>query len=203
KRRNAILREDCLRRQLDRCMLTHTHADLNVEACHILPHSLAAKTSYRNCIFWFMLAILLGADWQRRIWQLAGGNKSYAPTNGLALGNGMHTLFDRGLFTLRPVTLGCSDASRIVDVQLNWKTRTHTATSVTMLPGELDAQLSGDTRYRYNPLTDPRSIRNGDRFRLFTNDPEKLPLPSPVLLELHAALWALIGAVGLTETNKQ
>lgn len=47
-----------------------------------------------------------------------------------------------------------------------------------------------------------RQIHDGDIFRLFTDDPGKLPLPHPFLLSLHAVLWRMIGSAGLAETGQ-
>lgn len=47
-----------------------------------------------------------------------------------------------------------------------------------------------------------RQIHDGDMFRLFTDDPGRLPLPHPFLLSLHAVLWRMIGSAGLAETGQ-
>lgn len=46
-----------------------------------------------------------------------------------------------------------------------------------------------------------RQIQDGDVFRLFTDDPARLPLPQPLLLSLHAVLWQTIGSAGLGESS--
>ncbi|KAA8903434.1 hypothetical protein FN846DRAFT_985367 [Sphaerosporella brunnea] len=191
-------------------------------AGHILPHALASKTSYHNCAFWFMLAVVLGAQWQRRIWDMAGGRKSWLATNGIAMCGVLHALFDNGLFVLLPLPVGGDgeDADNFLDVQLHWKTNLEETAAVgTLFPKLLDQQVlvtvgvKGEDDHDedihehktvYAPRrAAPRSIDDGDRFRLFTNDAKLHPLPYPALLELHAMLWALIGVTGLSDTIKQ
>ncbi|KAA8895629.1 hypothetical protein FN846DRAFT_996123 [Sphaerosporella brunnea] len=221
-RRRAVHRQACLDRQLERCAISLTHSDLNVEAGHILPHALAAKTSYHNCAFWFTLAVVLGAEWQRRIWDMAGGRKSWLATNGIAMCGVLHALFDNGLFVLLPLPLGehDQDGGQFLDVQLHWKTNLEETAAVgTLFPKLLDQQVLATVRVKAEDDDDEdldesktvytprravlRSIDDGDRFRLFTNDAKLHPLPYPALLELHAMLWALIGATGLSDTIKQ
>lgn len=48
-----------------------------------------------------------------------------------------------------------------------------------------------------------RQIQRGDVFRLFTDDPARLPLPYPFLVSLHALLWEMIGSAGLGETSQE
>ncbi|KAA8913965.1 hypothetical protein FN846DRAFT_886222 [Sphaerosporella brunnea] len=202
KRRNATLRKHCLSRQLNSCLITQTDTELNFEACHILPHSLAAKTNYHSCIFCFTVAVLLGAEWQHRIWELAGGRKSWSTANCLVLGMGMHTLFDKGLFMLHPLPSSRTE-HRLMDVQFSWETQARTGMCTTLLPRDTEEQIAGTTQYTYSECDDQRRINYRDCFRFFTNDPRTLPLPAPELLELHAALWALIGAVGLSQAGNE
>lgn len=110
------------------------------------------------------------------------------------------SLFDRGLFWLVPHLPAGFDpeASRYYDIEFIWRADQRSLSSImTFLPQDPDAQL--DRAGRLNLLDNARRMETGDRFRLFTRDPERSPLPYPLILSLHAMLWEMVASSGLQE----
>lgn len=71
-------------------------------------------------------------------------------------------------------------------------------TQLPLLPTEqVDESLEN---YRFMGVVRPISI--GDRFRLFTRNPARVPLPHLLLLSLHCMLWDMIAGAALNETAK-
>lgn len=72
---------------------------------------------------------------------------------------------------------------------------------ITILPLGPAAQVSVAPNgvWAHRTLPDERRIEEGQKFRLCTDDPARLPLPHPFLLSLNARLWAMIQGGGLAE----
>jgi len=198
KRRSDVHSSECRNRQLGKCYVTFSSL---VDCTHFLPHSVAAKTTYTNSFFWIFLALVVGCDCLETIWKIAGGRNSWRCRNGVLLDIALHKMFDRGDCVLLPTT-GYTDMSATIDVVFCWRTADDTAFHVTCRPNDPDEQINitadGKIEYRTSAV---RSICNHDRFRFYTTDPKKYPLPHPLLLELHHMLWGMIAAAGLGETN--
>lgn len=167
---------------------------------HLVPHSLAAIKTMADTPFWSFLTIILGAPLTDFIYEIAGGRKSFGTMNGLIMETWVHGLFDKGLIWLIPHVTDFNPLSTCqYDVEFKWRGDAETLdTFLTMLPESADEQLATDgTPYH---VRGGRPIAAGDRFRVFTTDPELYPLPHPLLLSLHALLWDMISQAGLSDT---
>lgn len=203
-KRSAKLSRDCLKRQNNSCPLT-TRTDNSLETAHLIPHSVAAM-SRQDTAFWLLLAITLGPTLRDHLFSVIHDAKSYSTMNGLVLDASMHRYFDAGIFVLLPAPAVGFDASSTdhLDVTFRWRSSSpNLKTCCTMLPPSPGAQVSKTPHGKSYQTLAPqlRQIEDGDVFRLFTDDPKRLPLPHPFLLSLHALLWRMIGSSGLAETT--
>lgn len=204
-RRTAKDSRACLERQNSSCPLT-TQSDIGLEMVHLIPHSVAVLKKSENP-FWLLIAIYLGPDLRDRLYDIIRGANSYSTTNGLVLGYMMHKFFDNGVFYLipRPTTDFDTQTSHYLDVCFQWKYSPDSlAVCFTRLPPLPENQTTVTSAGSIRPALAPqaRQIQDGDVFRLFTDDPARLPLPHPFLLSLHAALWEIIGCAGLGKTGQ-
>ncbi|KAF8241322.1 hypothetical protein K440DRAFT_665370 [Wilcoxina mikolae CBS 423.85] len=199
-RKQKLHRAECLRRQLDRCPLTLQTTSL--ESAHLVPHTVAGLSSYRNSLFWLFLAVVLGPEQASKMWELVGAEKSWRGTNGIALNSSLHKMFDNGQIALLP--LPQEPDPRIMDVEFWWRTDCDISTFSSTVPrlprNQAVLKTDSDRTLRHAQLRNPRRIEHGDQFRMFTNDPEKDPLPYPALFELHFTIWTMLDATGLGET---
>lgn len=203
-KRSVRLSRDCLKRQNGSCPLT-TRIGNSLETAHIIPHSVASM-SRQDTAFWLLLAITLGPALRDHLYSLIYDTKSYSTTNGLALDASMHRYFDAGTFVLLPAFDTPFDPASTdqLDVTFNWRSSSENLeTCFTRLPPDPASQVSKNPQGKFNPTFAPqaRRIDDGDVFRLFTDDAQRLPLPHPFLLSLHALLWRMIGSSGLAETT--
>ncbi|KAF8241361.1 hypothetical protein K440DRAFT_643857 [Wilcoxina mikolae CBS 423.85] len=187
-RNQKIHRAECLNRQLHRCPdLAERH-----------PRECSHHPAFRDSKTVLPELLLL----------LVGGKKSWRCMNGIALGGGLHGLYDKGAFALLPVPPEEGEqVAGIMDLEFWWRvevdTLNHTTTAPT-LPVLLVQPIAGsDRHYRYGRLPYSRSIDHGNRFRLFTNNPNDYPLPHPLLFELQFALCGNLGGPIRSLTPRQ
>lgn len=120
----------------------------------------------------------------------------------------LHKYFDRGAIALEPDLLHTASAydastTTFFDVVFRWRDVLQgLRLGMTMLPLDPAEQVSAAPNrvWAHRTLPDKRRIEDGQKFRLRTDDPGRLPLPHPFLLSLHARLWAMIQSAGLAET---
>lgn len=203
-KRSAKLSRDCLKRQNNSCPLT-TRNDNTLETAHLIPHSVAAM-SRADTAFWLTIAICLGTDLRDHLYAIVHDAKSYTTMNGLVLDASMHRYFDSGNFVLLPAPDPDFDPATTLhlDVTFRWRSSSRSLnTCSTMLLADPASQVVKTPEGKSVQTLAPRlrQIEDGDVFRLFTDDPKRLPLPHPFLLSLHALLWRMIGSAGLAETN--
>lgn len=203
-KRSAKLSRDCLKRQNNSCPLT-TRTENSLETAHLIPHSVAAM-SRQDTAFWLLLAIILGPALRDHLFSVVHDVKSYSTMNGLVLDASMHRYFDAGIFVLLPAPDIAFDPPTTdhLDVTFRWRSSpTNLKTCFTMLPPDPESQVSKTSEGKsFQTLASQvRQIEDGGVFRLFTDDPKRLPLPHPLLLSLHALLWRMIGSSGLAETT--
>lgn len=205
-KRNTKLSRLCLERQHDQCPLT-ADTDIALETAHLIPFSIAAPRR-ADTAFWLMLAICLGPVLRDHLHFIIHGKNSGTTVNGLAMQSVLHKYFDRGAIALEPdllYTASAYDASTTTyfDVVFRWRDVLQgLRLRVTMLPLDPAEQVSVGPHgaWAHRTLPDERRIEDGNRFRLCTDNPGRLPLPHPFLLSLHARLWGMIQSAGLAET---
>lgn len=203
--RRGSLQDACLARQNRTCPITGRGADMfKLETAHLVPHSIAAMSAVDDAPYWRLLNLCIGPTLTNQIFEIVGGANSFRSSNGLTMDPILHgSLFDRGLFWLLPhlPTNFSAATSHHYDVELVWRADLRSLRSImTFLPRDPAAQLSRSGHI--NLLDDARRIDARDRFRLFTRDPDRYPLPHPLLLSLHAVIWEMIAASGLLETAR-
>lgn len=202
----AKLSRLCLERQHDECPLT-ADTDIALETAHLVPFSIAAPRR-GDTAFWLMLVICLGPVLRDHLHSIIHGNNAATTVNGLAMQSVLHKYFDRGAIALEPDLLHTSptyDArtATFFDVVFRWRDVLQgLRLRVTMLPIDPTEQVmvAPTGAWAHRTLPDERRIENGHMFRLYTDDPGRLPLPHPFLLSLHARLWRMIQSAGLVET---
>lgn len=205
-KRTAKLSRLCLERQHDECPLT-ADTDIALETAHLVPFSIAAPRR-ADTAFWLMLAICLGPMLRDHLHSIIHGKNAATTINGLAMQSVLHKYFDRGAIALEPSLLHTDapyDASTTTffDVIFRWRDVLQgLRLRVTMLPLDPAEQVSvaPNRAWTHRTLPDERRIEDGNKFRLCTDDPGRLPLPHPFLLSLHARLWSMIQSAGLAET---
>lgn len=204
-KRSAKLSRLCLKRQNDECPLTG-ESDVALETAHLVSFSVAAPRR-ADTAFWLMLAVCLGPELRDHLHTIIHGHKSYTTANGLTLQSVLHKYFDRGAMALEPDLLHTSvyepAFTTHFDVVFRWRdTLQGLRLRITVLPLDPDAQIitAADGSWAHATLAQERRIDDSHKFRLYTSDPERLPLPHPFLLSLHARLWCMIQSAGLSET---
>lgn len=174
-------------------------------AAHIVPHSIASLKVLADTPYWLLITFVLGTAVRDEVYRIVGGAKSCLPTNGIALDSSIHDMFDKGMIWLRPQLISTFDATSCThyDVEFRWRGDLTDLEAIgSVLPSNVEEHVetsSGEMHYCRSRL---RQIQDGDRFRLFTNDPVTCPLPHPLLLELHSRLWNIIACSGIGTTAK-
>lgn len=207
--RSGYQKRACFDRQLQSCAVTG--GESNLQHAHIIPHSIVSLSgSYGSSatLFWMALAIILGPSLRDTVFSIVGaGENFYNTTNSIALVSGLHGHLDTGQLHLVP-ELSAEDfdatTTRHLDVRICWLgSLLDLALISTARPQSPDDQvrLLGNTRSYAPPVLPTRAVADGDRFRLFTNNPEKHPLPHPLLLGIHTMLWRMIATAGMAETT--
>lgn len=204
--RRGSLASDCLCRQQNTCPITGRTSDTYpLETAHLVPHAVAAIESIAVTPYWRLLSVCLGTALTSHIYAIVGGSKSFLPTNGLSLDSVVHHLFDRGTICLIPHVPDDEfdpKTTRYYDVEFLWRgTMAGLVGMTTQLPLLPTEQVDAE-QANYTLMGVVRPISIGDRFRLFTRDPARFPLPHPLLLSLHCMLWDMIAGAVLGETAK-
>lgn len=204
--RRGSLAEACLTRQNNTCPITGRTSDLfQLETAHIVPHSIAALETVGDLPYWQCLRLCLGPTLSDHIFNLVAGSNSFLSFNGIAIDPTLHSsLFDHGIFWLISHLPGNfkQDTAMWYDVEFKWRASPRfLRTMTTDIPQDPEDQLTRSST-AYVHLETAHRLNSGDRFRLFTPDIESYPLPHPLLLSLHARLWEMIAACGLSETAK-
>lgn len=205
-KRTAKLSRLCLERQHDECPLT-ADTDIALETAHLIPFSIASPRR-ADTAFWLMLVICLGPALRDHLHSIVHGKNAATTVNALAMQSVLHKYFDRGAIALEPDLPDSpraydSRTTTCFDVVFRWRDVLQgLRLRVTMLPLDPAAQVSvaSNGTWTHFTLPDGRRIEDGDKFRLCTDDPGRLPLPHPFLLSLHARLWSMIQSAGLAET---
>lgn len=193
----------CLKRQTNTCIITGlTENSSDIETTALVSHTTASIETPGDAAFWRLLRLFLGSSLTDEIYGIVGGLNSFKTTNGLCFGAAIGSgAFDNGVFYLIPRLHDGFDLHLLnsYDVEFKWRADRRALRSfASFLPQEPDDQIGYSGTY--NILDDPREIRSGDCFRLFTSDPENYPLPHPILLCLHTLLWEVITTSGVSET---
>lgn len=203
--RRASLADACLARQNNTSPITGRTVEMfQLGAAHPIPHSIAALETADDLPYWRFLRLCLGPGLSDHIFNLVAGSNSFRSTNGVAMDPTLHgSLFDRGIFWLIPhladdFHLGFTS----YDVEFKWRAVPRFLTTITTTIPQLPEDQLADSSIAYKHLETGRPLHSGDRFRLFTPDTERYPLPHPLLLSLHTRLWEMIAASGLSETAK-
>lgn len=154
------------------------------------------------------LTITPGPVLRDHVFSTVSAGFAYSTMNSLALTGDLHKYFDTGMLHLAPV-LGADTeffnpaTCRSYDVELHWW---HTAEELsswyTQLPADPEEQVVGPPALQAYVREAPRPIEDRDVFRLYTNDPEVLPLTHPLLVELHGMLWRMITEAGMTQSGE-
>lgn len=206
--RPAYQKRACFDRQLHSCAITGGQS--NLQHAHIIPHSIVSLSGADGgtaTIFWMALAIILGPSLRDTAFSIVGaGENFYDTTNSIALVSGLHGHLDTGQLHLVPEVTEVFDVatSRHLDVRICWLgSLLDLALISTARPSSPDEQVRvlENTRSYAPPVLPTRPVADGDRFRLFTNNPEKHPLPHPLLLGIHTMLWRMIATAGMAETS--
>lgn len=201
--RHANLPEACEARHNSTCPISGLDKDIfHIETAILVPHTVAAIETAEDAPFWRLLRLFLGPSLTDEIYGIAGGLNSFKTTNALCLGSGLgEGVFDNGVFYLIPCLPDgfFLELMNSYDVEFKWRGDNRLLRSfITFLPQDPDDQIKYSGAY--NLLDEPRQIKSGDCFRLFTRDPGQFPLPHPLLLSLHAILWEVITTSGVSET---
>lgn len=203
--RRASLADTCLARQNNTCPITGRTVELfQLETAHLIPHSIAALETADDLPYWRFLRLFLGPVLSDHIFNLVAGSNSFRSTNGVAMDPTLHgSLFDRGIFWLLPQLPDDFDHGfTSYDVEFKWRADPRFLSTMTSTIPRLPEEQLADSSVAYKHLDTARTLTSGDRFRLFTPDTERYPLPHPLLLSLHARLWEMIAGSGLSETAK-
>lgn len=193
------LRKDCLSRQRNTCPITgRMNKTYTLETTHLVPHAIENATS---ASYWSFLTLCFGTALTSRIYDIISGSNS-SLANGISLDLSVHHLFKRGTIYFiphlpdqhfDPIT------TRYYDLEFRWRATIASLVGLnTQLPRLPGLQVDKSVR-NYKLMTTMRPISIGDRFRVFTRDPVRYPLPHPLLISLHAMLWDMIASIGLGE----
>ncbi|KAK6355261.1 hypothetical protein TWF696_004376 [Orbilia brochopaga] len=190
-----------LERQSDRCLLTGFSADgVFLETAHLFPSSSLLNG---DCgLTWVFLAIFLGESIRNHL-ATEITVSLHTCSNSVSMEAGLHSIFDRGRFTLIPVSKPTEPLGNYcLDVKLVWWSPAFFLQSRPSVRAEdPDEQCSIDSDGMIVVgLGPPRILRSGSIIRISTQDPQGLPLPSESLLWWHASIWQVIGSAGLSET---
>lgn len=209
RQRPAYQKHACFDRQAQSCAITGGKS--NLQHAHIIPHSivsLSGSDGRTATLFWMALAIILGPSLRDTVFSIVGaGENFYNTTNSIALVSGLHGHLDTGQLHLVPeVATETFDASttRHLDIRICWLgSLLDLALISTARPLDPDDQVRvhENTHSYVAPVLPTRAVADGDRFRLFTNDPDQHPLPHPLLLGIHTMLWRMIATAGMAETT--
>lgn len=204
--RPAYQKRACFDRQAQSCAITGGQS--NLQHAHIIPHSIVSLSGPEGTLFWMALAIILGPSLRDAVFSIVGADDNfYNTTNSIALVSGLHGHLDTGQLHLVPeATPEPFDASttRHLDIRICWLgSLLDLALISTARPPSPDDQVRvlANRRSYTPPVLPTRAVADGDRFRLFTNSPEKHPLPHPLLLGIHTMLWRMIATAGMAETR--
>lgn len=206
--RPSYQKRTCFDRQLQSCAITGGQS--NLQHAHIIPHSIVSLSGSDGgtaTVFWMALAIILGPSLRDTVFSIVrAGENFYDTTNSIALVSGLHGHLDTGQLHLVPEVTEVFNANttRHLDIRICWLgSLLDLALISTARPLSPDDQVRvlENTRSYTPPVLPTRAVADGDRFRLFTNNPEKHPLPHPLLLGIHTMLWRMISTAGMAETT--
>lgn len=207
--RPVYQRRACFDRQLQSCAITGGQS--NLQHAHIIPHSivsLSGSDGSTATLFWMALAIILGPSLRDTVFSIVGaGENFYNTTNSIALVSGLHGHLDTGQLHLVPEignTAFDPTTTRHLDISVCWLGSlldlALISTARPLIP-EDQVRVQENTSSYAPPMIPTRAVADGDRFRLFTNNPEEQPLPHPLLLGIHTMLWRMIATAGMAETS--
>ncbi|KAI5836693.1 hypothetical protein DFP73DRAFT_589479 [Morchella snyderi] len=183
--RSAVVRERTLTRDRYACVVTGLRDAPALEVAHIIPFSVRGE---KAAVFWAFLAIFLGDQGAEALrgatLQLAGGSGSTVGevANCMVLDVRVHRYFDGGIVEIVPVMgsgewgLGREYDPSLVssyDVFINY-------------PGCAFLPLHRLVYSTSPQLPSVTLLTPGTRITLTTSDPATMPLPHPLLLQLHS-----------------
>ncbi|KAL0635448.1 hypothetical protein Q9L58_005579 [Maublancomyces gigas] len=175
--RTLYQKRTCFERQFHSCAITGGESSL--QHAHIIPHSivsLSTSDSRTATLFWMALAIILGPSLRDTVFSIVGtAGNFYKTTNSIALVSSLHWG--------SPLDLAIMSTARPVN------------------PDDQVRVKPNNTSCNAPPVIPTRAVNEGDRFRLFTNNPEKQPLPQPLLLGVRTMLWRMIATAGMAGTT--
>ena len=212
--RSGTIAKQC--KQRDRvCVVSRQGA---LEACHIFPHCAfgGGDSNKRVADFWSILRWFWSPDkvdsWRAKIFRndttsMFVGVETIE--NMLTLTETLHRFHTEGAFALRPIRM--SDDKTQLELEFHWLVRQQrdSAERVDLMEQPLSSRdLSYSRREliacRFDDVTKPTLLVSGTRFTMTTEDPIKLPLPDPGLLEMQWHLqrvMAMSGAAGWREED--
>ncbi|KAJ6261946.1 hypothetical protein Dda_2745 [Drechslerella dactyloides] len=203
--RTSLYKEFTERRQQGFCPFTGF--DLNEvpkEIAHLFPFSLLDLESGKNRVAWRFIAIFLGEELRDRLVEAIKSEDHgiQSPANSIALDIGLHGRLDKGSFSLVPVRQSQPPGS-FIDVRLDWHLPPRSAVFSSFVPEKPEDQYSYNedehlTRIFLNSPS--QRARTGSVYRLGTNDPRLLPIPSPILFHWHTFIWKVLGRAGFAVT---
>lgn len=89
-----------LDRENERYAATKTRLD--GQAAHIMPRTPTAIKSPKGSCFWFLVGVVFGGEFRKKLWGLCGGRRVDMAYNGMLLQATLHFGWDRLRFSLSP-----------------------------------------------------------------------------------------------------
>ncbi|KAF3905099.1 hypothetical protein ABW21_db0200811 [Orbilia brochopaga] len=200
------------KRDNDACILTHSAGCL--EACHIIPYSVAKTQGDKvESAFWkFLKAYLPEEDYNRVIDFIFGVSSDDMNRtninrleNLICLDSSVHHRFNEGWITLHPIEGTFTPSSYSVRLEFITSRRPvenlEKGTNSVGFPWRIgehlnvqdDPTLQG---FAFFDLKSQALLKDGMAIEISTPDPVQLPLPSPGLLRLHAAISRIVRMAG-------
>jgi hypothetical protein len=210
--RNKIIRASAEQRDKFCCVLTK---DADIQLTHIYPfHSIKHKEEDifgARHMFWDLLKNFWPeekvAAWQAELFP-AGINEIGLErvSNLITLSPNAHTIWDRGAFALKPVSV--SNDNTTLKVQFFWQKKQQdiqATMSLLTTPFSTEELDQNEGAYDHGStmlfnLHTRKPIKFGEFFELQTDDPDTMPLPSFKLLEMQWFLQRVAGMAGAADS---
>lgn len=196
--RSLKVKMDCNTRDGDHCQITHVQSSpthpLNV--CHILAFSIKDGKSFD---FWKFIAMFLGDKETEQLREMTLAPSTMSTDciqNVMLLESHVHHYFDTGSLSLVP---NIEDLTFPYDMA----TTTQYSATVEMANGSQQVAIAVFKWVKVPGEADVRKLdyelKPGDQVTFTTTDPKTMPIPHPLLLQLHALVCRILhiqGAAG-------
>ncbi|KNG49415.1 hypothetical protein TW65_03585 [Stemphylium lycopersici] len=189
-----------------------------VDVAHIYPWCAFGEKQKKTKNFWQTLAMFWPAEkvnaWREKLFKDSNAQHRATETveNMLSLTATLHRFHSDGAFALRPIQM--SDDKKQLELEFHWLVMEDREKNqkVDLLDEPLSSANLERSGKGYGPFFRPDAkddqkftqLRSGDTIRLSTDDPVKMPLPDPGLLELQwhlQRILAMSGAAGWREED--